>query len=125
MIISNKELTGKIIGCAIEVHRNLGPGLLESIYRDSLLLELCDQGIQVKKEISIPVVYKNRILSTAYRIDLLVENSIIIELKAVEKLNEIHFAQTLTYLKITKCKLALLINFNVLILKDGIRRIIN
>jgi GxxExxY protein len=94
-------------------------------FRDSLLLELCDQGIQVKKEISIPVVYKNRILSTAYRIDLLVKNSIIIELKAVEKLNEIHFAQTLTYLKITKCKLALLINFNVLILKDGIRRIIN
>jgi GxxExxY protein len=99
------ELSGKIIGCAIEVHRTFGPGLLESTYRDALLFELEERNIFVKKEQNIPLTYKGHDLKSSYRMDLIVEDKAIIELKAFDGLNDIHFAQTLTYLKLTNCKM--------------------
>ena len=119
------ELSGKIIGCTIEVHKTFGPGLLESTYRDALLFELEERKIPVKKEQHVPLIYKGMDLKSSYRMDLIVEDKVIIELKAVEGFNDIHFAQTLTYIKLTNCKLALLINFNVTHLKNGIRRVVN
>ena len=114
-------LSHKVIGCAIEVHRTLGPGLLESTYRQCLAYELTINGINFKAEHPLPVDYKDFRLDCGYRIDLLVENEIIIELKSVESLLPIHEAQLLTYLKLARVKQGFLINFNVPILKDGIR----
>ena len=122
-IDSLNKITEKIIGCAIEVHRNLGPGLLESIYENALCYELKDNGIRYEKQIGIPIVYKGLSLGD-YRLDLLVENEIIVELKAVDRIEPIFEAQVLTYLKVTKKNIGLLINFNVPILKNGIKRII-
>jgi GxxExxY protein len=119
------ELTGLIIGKAIEVHRQLGPGLLESTYRDCLLYELQKSNIIVKKELFVPLIYKEIQLDHAYRIDILVENTIVIELKTVDALNDIHMAQILTYMKLGKYEYGLLINFNVLSLRQGIKRFIN
>ena len=117
------KITEKIIGCAIEVHRNLGPGLLESIYESALCYELNEKDVICKKQVNIPIIYKGLSLGE-YRIDLLVENEIIVELKAVDKIEPVFEAQLLTYLKVTGKRSGLLINFNVPILKNGIKRII-
>jgi GxxExxY protein len=118
------EITRRIIGCAIEVHKNLGPGLLESAYEECLSFELEKEGLMYKRQCPVPVVYKDIKLDCGYRIDLLVENAVVIELKVVEELNPVHEAQMLTYLKFSKMSVGLLINFNVTTLKAGIRRYI-
>lgn len=123
--MSENGIATKVIGCAIEVHRALGPGLLESTYQQCLFYKLKKEGLQVVKEKPIPLVFEEVQLECGYRIDLLVENKVVIELKSVEDLNDIHMAQTITYLKLGNYKLGLLINFNVLLLKKGIRRVVN
>ena len=118
-------LSKKIIGCAIEVHKALGPGLLESAYKKALVIELQDKNIKVDVEKEMPIVYKGREIQCGYRADLIVEDLIIIELKAVLNMNEIYTSQILTYMKLSNIRLGLLINFNVKLLKEGIyRRII-
>lgn len=119
------ELTSKIIGAAIEVHKILGPGLLEKTYEECLCIELEKIDLKYKKQIVLPIEYKGRMVEGAYRIDILVEDKIILELKAIEKIEKIHKAQLLTYLKLSKKELGLIINFNVELLKTGISRIIN
>jgi GxxExxY protein len=124
----NKEedlLSNKIIGAAIEVHRRLGPGLLESAYEECLCHELSLIGIHFERQKPLPINYKGISLDCAYRIDILVENIVILELKAVQEIEAIHEAQILTYLKLTNLKLGLLINFNSVLIKNGIRRIAN
>ena len=118
------ELSGKIIGCAIEVHKNLGPGLLESAYEECLCHELTLRGIRFDRQKALPVVYKDIKLDCGYRIDLLVDNMVLVELKSVENTLPIHEAQVLTYLKLGRWKIGLLINFNVPLLKNGIKRLI-
>ena len=115
-------LSRKVIGCAIEVHRELGPGLLESTYEACLAQELTDQGIPFRRQLDLPVHYKDKKVDAGYRIDLLVDNSLIMELKSVDQVLAIHKAQLLTYMKLSRCKTGLLINFNVSILKNGIKR---
>ena len=119
------ELSEKIIGAAIEVHRVLGPGLLESTYERCLVHELALRGIQVERQRKQPIHYKGLEIDEGYRIDILVEGKVILELKVVDHLNNIHIAQLLTYLKLSGCSLGYLINFNVKLLKDGIKRIVN
>ncbi len=119
------QITDIIIGLSISVHRELGPGLLESTYEACLAFDLADRVMSVERQKALPVVYREVKLDCGYRIDLLVEKKIIIELKAVERVDPIHTAQLLSYLKLSGCKLGLLINFNVKILKNGIRRLIN
>ena len=114
-----------IIECAINVHKALGPGLLESSYQACLVYELMEQGLSVEVQKALPVVYKEVKLDAGYRIDLLVENKVIVELKSVEALNDVHLAQILTYLKLSDKKLGYLINFNVKLLKQGIKRVVN
>ncbi len=123
--MTENEIAHKIIGLAIEVHKALGPGLLESAYKECLFYKIKQAGYFVEKEKAMPLVFEGVKLDCGYRIDLLVENKLVIELKAVDALNDIHLAQTLTYLKLGNFKLALLINFNVSLLKNGIKRIIN
>ena len=118
------ELTYKIIGCAIEVHKHLGPGLLESVYQQCLFYELRNANIKVEKEVLVPITYENMKFETGFRMDLLVENKIVIELKAVETIHDKHISQVLTYLKLSNNKIGLLINFNEKYLKDGVKRII-
>ncbi len=113
-----------IIGCAIEVHKNLGPGLLESAYQECLCYELKKKGLKIQKEKALPVVYKEIKLDQGYRIDILVENKVVIELKTVEYFTDVHSAQILTYLKLGEYKLGLLINFHISLLKNGIKRFI-
>ena len=125
MQMTENEISEKIIGCAIQVHRELGPGLLESSYQECLYFELIQAGLLVEKEKPLPLVYKDVKLDCGYRLDLVVENKVIIEVKSVEALNDIHMAQILTYLKLSKCKLGLLMNFNVTLMKAGIRRVAN
>lgn len=119
------ELTYKVIGLAIEVHKELGPGLLESAYQECLFYELKNAGLQVEKEKSLPIVYKEVKLDHGYRIDLLIENSLVIEIKTVENFTEVHFAQVLTYLKLGNYPIGLLMNFDSKILKNNIKRFIN
>lgn len=119
------EISERIIGCAIRVHKELGPGLLESSYQECLYFELVQSGLMVEKQKALPLVYQEVKLDCGYRIDLLVEKKVIIEIKSVDAMNDIHLAQVLTYLKLSKCKLGLLTNFNVVLLKDGIKRIAN
>ena len=114
-----------MIGSAIEVHRTLGPGLLESAYETCLAYEPAQRGVKFEQQKPLPVVYKGVTLDAGYRIDLLVEGSVIVELKAVERLERIHEAQLLSYLKLANLQLGLLINFNTVLLKDGVRRIAN
>ena len=116
------QITEKIIGCAIEVHKQLGPGLLESAYEECLFYEIINSGLNVKKQLTLPLVYKEIKLDAGYRIDLIVEDQVIVEIKSVDALAEIHKAQLMTYMKLANIKLGLLINFNVLRLKDGIVR---
>lgn len=123
--MTENELSNKTIGLAIEVHHALGPGLLESAYKECLYYKIGKAGIRVKKEKPIPLIFEEVKLDCGYRIDLLVENKCVIEIKSVEALNDIHLAQTLTYLRLGNYKLGLLINFNVVKLKDGIKRVVN
>ncbi|HRN42515.1 MAG TPA: GxxExxY protein [Vicingus sp.] len=123
--MTENELSNKIIGLAIEVHNALGPGLLESAYKECLYYKIGQSGLFVEKEKPMPLVFEEVKLECGYRIDLLVNNKLVIEIKSVEALNDIHLAQTLTYLKLGSYKLGLLINFNVVRVKDGIRRVIN
>lgn len=116
------EITQKIISCAIQIHKSLGPGLLESAYEECLSYELIKNGLDIKRQLPTPVVYKEIKLECGYRIDILVENSVVIELKVVDEFNPVHEAQILTYMKFSNKSLGLLINFNVTILRNGIRR---
>lgn len=119
------DLTGNIIGAAIEVHRYLGPGLLEHTYRKALLHELRQRGLSAATEVSIPIIYKGELIDAAYRADIIVKNQIILELKSTEKDNPLYLKQLLTYLRLSNKKLGLLINFNRKILKEGIVRVVN
>jgi GxxExxY protein len=123
--MKENELSEIIIGKALEVHRILGPGLLESAYQECLYYELVNDGFDVVKEKSMPIKYKNISIDHGYRIDLLVENKVVIELKTVDELIDVHTAQILTYLKLGGYKLGLLINFKTKLLKNGIRRYVN
>ena len=114
-----------IIGTSIDLHKNLDPGLLESAYEMALAFELEQLGFAVCQQVPMPFIYKGNKLEVGYRVDLIVDDKILLEIKSVDNLNPVHFAQTLTYLKISQIKLGLLINFNVKLLKDGIHRIVN
>ena len=115
--MTENELSKVVFDCALKVHQSLGPGLLESAYEECLFYELKKIGLDVQKQKALPLVYEEVKLDVGYRIDIIVENKLIIEVKSVEALNDVHFAQLLTYLKLTNCKLGLLINFNVLLIK--------
>jgi len=119
------QITEKIIGCAIEVHKRLGPGLLESAYEECLAYELKSIGLKISRQVAVPVVYKDIKLECGYRIDVLVEDTVIIELKSIEAFAPVHEAQILTYMKFANKTIGLLINFNVTLLKNGIKRYIN
>ncbi len=121
---NENPISKEIIGAAIEVHRQLGPGLLESAYEECLAHEFTLRGIQFKRQKPLPVIYKGIKLDCGYRLDFLVAESVIVELKAVEKLMPIHEAQTITYLKLTHCKLGLILNFNVRLMKTEIKRVV-
>ena len=123
--MTENEISNKVIGLAIEVHQSLGPGLLESAYKECLYYKLHKAGLVVEKEKPMPLIFEEVKLECGYRIDLLVENKVVIEIKSVEAVNEVHLAQTLTYMKLGNYKLGLLINFNVALLKQGIKRIAN
>ena len=122
--MTEDELSNIVIGLAIKVHKNLGPGLLESSYKECLYYEITKAGFQVEKEKPMPLIYDEVKLDIGYRLDIIVENKLVVEIKSVEALNDIHLAQILTYLKLSNSKLGLLINFNVKLLKDGIKRVI-
>jgi len=122
--MNENEISNKIIGLAIKVHTALGPGLLESAYEECMYYELNKSGLCVEKQKTLPLVYEAIKLDAGYRIDLIVEKIVVIEVKSVENLCEIHFAQLLTYLRLSGCKLGLLMNFNVSLMKDGIKRVV-
>jgi len=123
--MEENQITEIVIGCAIKVHKSLGPGLLESAYEECLFYELSKTKLQVEKQKPLPLIYEEVKLECGYRTDIIVDSKVVIEIKAVEALNDIHLAQVLTYLKLSKCKVGLLINFNVLKLTDGLRRVVN
>ena len=123
--IENDPLTERIIGFAIEIHRQLGPGLLESVYEECLCHELKLAGIAFARQVTVPVVYKSIRLDCAYRLDLVIENHLIVEVKSVERLMPIHEAQLITYLRLIGARVGLLLNFNTDVLKNGIRRLEN
>ena len=123
--MDENELSYRIIGVALELHKTLGPGLLESVYETALAYELAAVGLDVKRQFALPFVYKEIKMEVGYRIDILVNDKVIVEIKSIESLAPVHFAQTLTYLKLSNLKLVLLINFNVKTLKEGIHRIVN
>jgi GxxExxY protein len=118
-------ITEQIIGAAMDVHRATGPGLLESAYEACLVFELRDRGLQVEQQKALPVVYRGVRLDCGYRLDLVVADSVIVEIKAVEKLTSVHEAQLLSYLRLANCRIGLLLNFHCTMLKHGIRRIVN
>lgn len=124
-MITEDEISKIVFESALKVHKILGPGLLESAYEECLFYELKKSKLLVEKQKPLPLVYEEVKLEIGYRIDILIENKFIVEIKSVEALNEVHLAQLLTYLKLSNCKLGLLINFNVKYLKDGVRRVIN
>jgi len=123
--MSENELSRIVFDCALKVHQTLGPGLLENAYEECLFYELKKSGLAIEKQKPLPLIYEEIKLDIGYRLDIIIENKLILEIKSVDALNEIHFAQLLTYLKLTNCKLGLLINFNVALIKNGIRRIVN
>jgi GxxExxY protein len=124
-IYSENELSKIVFDAALKVHKALGPGLLESAYQECLYHELKKTELFVQKEKPLPLIYETVKLDCGYRLDIIIEDKLIIEVKSVESLTDIHLAQVLTYLKLSNCKLGLLINFNVLMIKDGLRRVIN
>ena len=123
--MNENQISKIVIGLAIEVHKALGPGLLESAYQECLFYKIKQAGLVVQKEKPMPLIFEEVKLECGYRIDLLIENKLVIELKSVESLNDVHLAQTLTYMKLGNYKLGLLINFNVSLLSKGVKRVIN
>lgn len=123
--MTENDIASKVIGAAIDVHKALGPGLLEKAYQACLAYKLKQEGLNIEVEKPMPLIFEKVKLECGYRIDILVENMVVIELKSVESLNDVHLAQTLTYMKLGNYKLGLLINFNVALLKQGIKRIVN
>ncbi|MEO5911651.1 MAG: GxxExxY protein [Pelobium sp.] len=123
--MTENEISYKIIGVAIELHKNIGPGLLESAYENALAYDLREAGLMVSQQVPMPFIYKEIRMDVGYRIDMIVENKVIIEIKSLENLAPVHYAQLLTYLKLSELKLGLLINFNSKTLKDSIHRIVN
>jgi GxxExxY protein len=123
--MNENELSRLVFDNALKVHRSLGPGLLESSYEACLFYELNKSGLLIERQKPLPLIYEDVMIDIGYRVDLLIEKKLIVELKSVDALNEIHFAQLLTYLKLSNCKLGLLINFNVTLIKNGIKRIAN
>ncbi len=123
--MTENELSNKVIGLAMEVHTALGPGLLESAYKECLYYKIANSGLFVEKEKPMPLIFEEVKLEIGYRLDLLVEQKLVIEIKSVEALNDVHLAQTLTYMKLGNYKLGLLLNFNVARLKEGIKRVVN
>ena len=124
-MLKGNQLTKEIIGSAIEVHRNLGPGLLESTYEECIAFELFSRDLLIHRQYEIPIVYKGMKLEQNYRIDLLVNDEVIVELKSITKIEPIHNAQLLTYMKLANKKIGLLLNFNVPVMKQGIKRLLN
>lgn len=123
--MTENEIAKILFESALEVHRELGPGLFESVYEEILFYELTERGLYVERQKAVPVYYKEVKMDVGFRIDLLVEETVIVEIKSVEQLARVHFKQVLTYLKLTKSKLGLLINFNEDLLKDGFKRVVN
>lgn len=123
--MTENELARIVYNSGMQLHRELGPGLLESVYEECLLFDLRKLGLNVERQKEIPVNYKGEVIEAAFRADLIINNKLLIELKSVAELNDIHLAQTITYLKLSKLKLGLLINFNVSLFKNGIKRVIN
>lgn len=119
------EITEIIIGCSIKIHKSIGPGLLESAYEECLFYELSKTDLKIERQKALPLIYEEVKLECGYRADFLIENKVIIELKSIEALADIHLAQVLTYLKLSECKVGLLINFNVLKLTNGVKRVVN
>ena len=125
MGLTENQISKIIVDRSLKVHRTLGPGLLESSYESCLVLELVRSGLAVERQKPIPLIYDNLILNVGYRIDLLINEKVIIEIKTVEKITDIHMAQLFTYLKLSKCKLGFLLNFNTILMKNGIKRVVN
>jgi GxxExxY protein len=123
--MNENDIARVVYQCALTVHRRLGPGLLESAYEECLAYELAKAGLYVERQKGLPLIYDEIKLDVGYRLDLLIEYKVILELKAVERLTDVHVAQLITYLKLSNCKLGLLINFNVALLKDGVKRLVN
>jgi len=123
--MTENEISKIVFDCALKIHKSLGPGLLESAYEECLYYELVTAGLEVVKQKPLPLVYEDVKLTVGYRVDLLVENKVIVEIKSVDSLTDIHFAQILIYLKLSGCKLGMLINFNVPLIKKGIQRVVN
>ncbi|MDR3059702.1 MAG: GxxExxY protein [Prevotella sp.] len=121
-MFEEQKLTGEILRCAYDVHSALGPGLLERVYEECLFYEIAESGLHVTRQEEMPIEYKGIEIEAGYRVDLLVENKVILELKAVAELHPLHIAQLFTYLKLSGCKIGYLINFNVKSLRDGIKR---
>jgi len=123
--MTENQIAGIVFELGLKVHKNLGPGLLENAYEECLFYELVQAGLRVEKQRALPLVYEEVKLEAGYRIDLMVEGKFIIEVKAVEALNDLHLAQILTYLKLSNCKLGMLINFNTALFKNGVKRVVN
>lgn len=123
--MTENEISKIVFECALKVHKTLGPGLLESAYEECMFYELKKSNLKVEKQKALPLVYEEVKLDVGYKIDIIVEDKFIVEIKSVEALNDIHLAQLLTYLRLSDCKLGLLINFNVKLLKEGVRRVVN
>ncbi len=123
--MTENELSKIVFDAALKVHQNLGPGLLESAYEECLFYELNKTGLFVQKQKPLPLIYEDVKLEVGYRVDIMLENKLIVEVKAVDAFNDVHLAQVLTYLKLSNCKLGMLINFNVALIKTGIKRVVN
>lgn len=123
--MTENELSKVVFDAALQVHKSLGPGLLESAYEECLAHELRKTGLRVEKQKALPLIYEEIHMEVGYRVDILLESKLVIEVKSVDALNDVHLAQTLTYLKLSNCKLGMLINFNVTMIKNGIKRIAN
>ena len=123
--MTENELASIVFNAGLKVHKTLGPGLLEGAYEECLYYELQKSGMLIEKQKALPLIYEEIKLDTGYRMDLLIENKLVVEIKAVDALNELHWAQVLTYLKLSGCKLGLLMNFNTVLFKEGVRRVVN
>jgi GxxExxY protein len=123
--MTENELARMVFDLGLKVHKTLGPGLLESVYEECLVRELIENNIEVERQKEIPIIYNDKLLSTGFRVDIMIEKKLIIELKATKEISDLHMAQLLTYLKLSNCKLGLVINFNSVLFKNGVRRIIN
>jgi len=123
--MTENEIASEVFKAALNIHKELGPGLLESAYEECLFYEIKKTGLKIEKQKPLPLIYEDVKMDIGYRVDIIIENKFIIEVKSVETLNDVHLAQLLTYLKLSNCKLGMLINFNVSFLKNGVKRVIN